>query len=110
LQVRFPNHGGLTPSALDAAVVVPRTLFASFCKRDPLPNHGGLTPAALDAGVVVRRTLFCFLEVLVLAEVNRPLAVGGTVLTNVHTCKLNSAHVMADPYCWQLGVNKCLHL
>ena len=58
----------------------------------------------------VRRTLFCLLEVLVLAEVNRPLAGSGTVLTNVLTCKLNSAHVMADSFCWRHGVNKCLHL
>jgi hypothetical protein len=46
LPARFPNHGGLTPAALDSEVGVRRKLFASPCKRDPLPNHAGLTPAA----------------------------------------------------------------
>jgi hypothetical protein len=45
--VRFPNHGGLTVGHLDAAVGVPRRLFAMPCKRGPLPNYGGLTVAAL---------------------------------------------------------------
>jgi hypothetical protein len=44
---QLPNHGGLTPAALDSVVGVRRTLFAAPCKRDQLPNHGGLTPTAL---------------------------------------------------------------
>jgi hypothetical protein len=105
-----PKHGGLTPAALGCVFASPRTLLNSHRTAFAFPTHGGLTVAALDAAVVVRRTLFCFLEVLVLAEVNGPLAGGGKVLTNVLTCKLNSGHVMADPFCWRNGVNKCLHL
>jgi hypothetical protein len=44
--VGFAHHGGLTPAALDAAIGVRRTLFASFCKRGQLPTHGELTLAA----------------------------------------------------------------
>jgi hypothetical protein len=49
LPVRFPNHGGLTPAALDAAVGVRGTWFAVPCKCDPFPYHGGLTVAGFGS-------------------------------------------------------------
>jgi hypothetical protein len=55
LQQRYVTHGGLTPAALDAALVFRRTWFGPPCKRDRLPYHGGLTPAALAERAIVHR-------------------------------------------------------
>jgi hypothetical protein len=43
----LPNHGGLTPAALDFVFASRRARFDSRCTMFGSPSHGGLTPAAL---------------------------------------------------------------